>query len=256
MVISIDRDTGAPLRSVVVGSTPTDLEIDASGKFIYAGHFDTYAIAQVDAASLTFVKFIPSPQDSYDIALLANNRIATNNEYQWTSPAIVDVASGAVLDTVPGAFEPSEGALFATANGNTLFIGESHSTMSNIVRYDVSGGKFTKVTSSETPTGYGYRSPARSVVGTPDGTSIYYAGYCLDGTNLLVQRYPLADQIISVTPSGALAISSTKVYRVADGTALATLPSTCSVQAVSPDSSTLYCAKSDGIVTFSLGGLQ
>jgi hypothetical protein len=94
------------------------------------------------------------------------------------------------------------------------------------------------------------------VVGTPDGTSIYYAGYCLDGTNLLVQRYPLADQIISVTPSGALAISSTKVYRVADGTALATLPSTCSVQAVSPDSSTLYCAKSDGIVTFSLGGLQ
>lgn len=129
-------------------------------------------------------------------------------------------------------------------------------TGSEIIRYDVSGGKLKSVTFSYTPGGYGYSSPARSVVGAPDGTSIYYAGYCLDGTNLTVQRYAQTDQIISVTPSGTLAISSTKVHRVADGTALATLPSTCSVQAVSPDSKTLYCAGTSGITTFSLAGLQ
>jgi hypothetical protein len=256
VVVSIDSQTGTPLRTVVVGSTPTDLEIDAAGTFIYTGHSDTYAIAQIDAASFTFVKLISSPQESFDIAVLSNNRIATNNEDQWTFPAIVDVASGAVLDQLHATTDPFEGALFATADGKALFIGESGGTGSNIIRYDVSGGKLTSVTSSYTAGGNGYSSPARSVVGTPDGTSIYYAGYCLDGTNLTVQRYAQTDQIISVAPNGVLAISSTKVYRVADGTVLATLPSTCSVQAVSPDSRALYCAGASGITAFTLAGLQ
>jgi Tol biopolymer transport system component len=257
LVISIDRDTGTALRSVLVGSTPTDLEIDTSGTFIYTGHSDTYAIAQIDAATFSFVRFIPSPQDSYDIAPLGNNRIATVDEDQWTTPALVDLNSGTVTDSLRAPYnDVSEGALFATADGNSLFVGESGSTACNIVRYDVSGGKFTSVTSSYPGGAQGFNSPARSVVGTPDGTSIYYAGYCLDGTNLLAKRYAQTDQIISVTPSGALAVSSTKVYRVADGTALATLPSACSVQAVSPDSGTLYCASGSGIVTFSLAGLQ
>ena len=255
MVVSIDSGTGTALRTVVVGSTPTDLEIDTSGTFIYTGHSDTYAIAQIDAATFTFVRFIPSPQDSYDIAPLGNSRIATINEDQWTYPAIVDLASGAVLDTLYAPMDPFEGALFATADGNSLFVGESGSTACNITRYDVSGGKLKSVTSSYPGGAQGFPSPARSVVGTPDGTSIYYAGYCLDGTNLLAKRYAQTDQIISVAPSGALAVSSTKVYRVADGTALATLPSSCPVQAIGPDSSTLHCASASGIVTFSLAGL-
>ena len=78
---------------------------------------------------------------------------------------------------------------------------------------------------------------------------------CLNGNNLLEQRYVQTDPIFSASPNGALGISSTKVYRVADGTALATLPSSCPVQAISPDSSTLYCASASGIVTFSLAGL-
>jgi hypothetical protein len=255
MVISIDRDTGAALRSVLVGSTPTDFEIDGPGGYIYVGHSDTYAIAQIDAESVSFIKFIPSPQDSYDIAVLANNRLATNSQDQWTFPAIVDVASGAVLDQLYATTDPFEGALLATADGKALFIGESGGTGSNIIRYDVSGGKLTSVTSSYTPGGYGYSSPARSVVGTPDGTSVYYAGYCLDGTNLTVQRYAQTDRILSVAPNGALAVSSAKVYRVSNGTVLATLPSACPVQAVSPDSGTLYCSGSSGITTFSLAGL-
>jgi hypothetical protein len=257
MVVSIDSGTGTALRTVVVGSTPTDLEVDTSGTFIYTGHSDTYAIAQIDAASFSFVKFIPSPQDSYDIAPLGNNRIATVDEDQWTTPALVDMNSGTVTDMLKAPFNNvSEGALFATADGKSIFVGESGSTACNITRYDVSGGKFTSVTSSYPGGAQGFNSPARSVVGTPDGTSIYYAGYCLDGTNLLAKRYAQTDQIVSVTPSGALAVSSTKVYRVADGAALATLPSACPVQAVSPDSSTLYCSGSTGITTFDLRGLN
>jgi len=256
MVVSVDPATGSPMRTVLVGSTPTDLEIDASGTFIYTGHSDTYAIAQIDAASLSFVKFIPSPQDSYDIAVLANNRVATNSQDQWTFPAIVDVASGAVLDQMYATTDPYEGALFATADGNTLFIGESALSTCNITRYDVSGGQLKRVTSSDPGGAGGLPAAARRVVGTPDGTSVFYDGLCLNGNNLLEQRYVQTDPILSVSPNGVLAVSSTKVYRVADGTALATMPSACPVQAVSPDSKTLYCSGSSGITTFSLAGLQ
>jgi DNA-binding beta-propeller fold protein YncE len=256
MVISIDRNTGTALRTVVVGSTPTDLEIDASGTFIYTGHSNTYAIAQIDAASFSFVKFIPSPHDSYDIAPLGSDRIAMVDEDQLTTLALVDLNSGTVTDSLQTPYvDVSEGALFATADGNSLFIGASSSTACVVTRYDVSGGKFNSVTPRFSGGGQGFDSSARSVVGTPDGTSIYYPGYCLDGTNLTLQRYAQTDPIISVAPNGALAVSSTKVYRVADGTALATLPSACSVQAISPDSSALYCTARTGITTFSLAGL-
>jgi len=256
VVVSIDSQTGTPLRTVVVASTPTDLEIDASGTFIYTGHSDTFGVAQIDAASFTFVKLIPSPQESYDIAVLANNRIATNSQDQWTFPAIVDVASGAVLDQMYATTDPYEGAFFATADGNTLFIGESALSTCNITRYDVSGGKLKSVTSSDPGGAGGLPAAARRVVGTPDGTSVFYDGLCLNGNNLLEHRYVQTDPILSVSPNGGLAVSSSKVYRVADGTALATLPSACPVQAVGPDSKMLYCAGTSGITTFSLVGLQ
>jgi hypothetical protein len=253
-VVSIDRTTGAALRTVVVGSTPTDLEIDAAGTFIYTGHFDTYGFAQIDAESFTFVKIIPSPQDSYDIAPLGGNRMVSIDMDQWNVPAIIDIGTGSVRSLAgPG---PSEGALFATTDGKALFIGESAVGGSEIRRYDVSGGEFVSGTSSYSGAGSGFGAPERRVVGTPDGTSIYYAGYCLDGTNLQTKRYKQTDGILSVTPNGKLAISATKVYRVSDGTALATLPADCPVQAVSPDSSTVYCAGTGGISNASLAGLQ
>ena len=42
----------------------------------------------------------------------------------------------------------SEGALSATGDGNTLFVGESGISGGNIIRYDVSGGKLQSVAKS------------------------------------------------------------------------------------------------------------
>ena len=94
------------------------------------------------------------------------------------------------------------------------------------------------------------------MVATPDGTSVYYASYCLNGTNLVELRYPQTDTIVSITPNSVLAISATKVYQVSDGTALATLPASCRAQAISPDSATLYCVSASGITKSDLTAYQ
>jgi hypothetical protein len=122
--------------------------------------------------------------------------------------------------------------------------------MTTVTRYDVSAGNLRQVAHNEK---YG-DGPGIAV--TPDGTSVYVWARCLDGTNLTDVRYGQSDRICSVAPNGKLAIAESTVYRVADGATLATLPINCFVQAVSPDSSTLYCAGSSGVVTFPLGGLQ
>jgi hypothetical protein len=78
----------------------------------------------------------------------------------------------------------------------------------------------------------------------------------LNGTGLTEVRYPQTDKIISITPNSALAVSSTTVYRVSDGTVVATLPTACSVQAISVDSRTLYCYAGSIINQVTLAGLQ
>ena len=248
VVVSVDSQSGLALQSVVVGSRPTDLEIDASGANLYTGHLDTLAVAQIDAKSLGFVRFITTPRVTNDIAPLSGDRIATIDQDQWTSPTLIDLVTGKTLDYKYWA--NYGGALAATADGNKLFVNDTAGNSTTVSRYDVSAGKLTQVAHDENNGG----GPGLAV--TPDGTSVYVWARCLDGTNLTDVRYGQSDRIYSVTPNGKLAIGGWEVFRVADGALLATLKAGCSVQAVSPDSSTLYCASSSGIVTFPLRGLQ
>ncbi|HVT08992.1 MAG TPA: hypothetical protein VHO67_16145 [Polyangia bacterium] len=246
VLVSVDSATGLTVEAAVIEYGARDVAVDAAGKYIYIGHTGM-AIEQIDAATLTLVKYIFAPRDTYQVVALSNGRIATIDPDQWTTATIIDSSTGAVVDSVYGSWE---GALAATADGKTLFVGSSNPT-DFVTRYDVSTGKLlSPVKGSSLPVA------SRGVVATPDGTSVYYAGSCLNGTNLSQLRYPQADKILSVSPNGHLATSATQVYRVSDGTMLTTIPSSCPVQAISPDSGTLYCYGSAVITPVSLAGLN
>jgi len=97
---------------------------------------------------------------------------------------------------------------------------------------------------------------ARTLLATPDGTSVFYAGQCLNGTDLTQIRYPQPDRILSVAPNSLLAASSSRVYRVSDGTPLATVPGPCPVQTFSRDSGTLYCADAGFLTSLDVRALK
>lgn len=246
VLVSIDSGTGMALTAAVIEYEATDVEIDAAGKYIYIGH-SGMAIEQIDAATLTLVKYIFGPRDSYYIVVLANNRIASVDYDQWTTATIIDATSGTVLDSRYGSWQA---ALAATKDGKTLFVGGSDA-MDSVTRYDVSSGMFGTATTSTKVT-----VQDRSVVVTPDGTSVYYAGACLNGASLTQARYQQTDQIVSISPNGVLAASATEIYRVSDGTPLMALPSSCPIQAIGSDSGTLYCSSSAGLMQVSLAGLH
>lgn len=246
VVVSIDSVSGATLRSLAIEVGARDMVFDAASGCMFVAH-SGMEIEQIDAATLSRVRFIYTPGDNYQLAVLGNGRIASITFDQWTTASIIEIGTGAVDSSWPQIWE---GALSATADGNTLFVGGSD-TPDKLARFDVSTGKMMGYSG-----GNAIASPSRGVLATPDGTSVYYGGYCLNGTSLTEVRYPQTDRIISITPNGALAVSSTTVYRVSDGVVLSTLPIGCSVQAISADSGTLYCYTGSTINPVTLAGLH
>jgi len=99
---------------------------------------------------------------------------------------------------------------------------------------------------------------AEQLVGrqTDRAAAAFYAGQCLNGTDLTQIRYAQPDRILSVSPNTLLAASSSRVYRVSDGTPLATVPGPCPVQAFSRDSGTLYCTDAGFLTSFDVRALK
>lgn len=249
LVVAVDAASLQPTVAIKVGSTPTDLAVAPDGTALYVGHLGTLAIARIDLGRLAFDRFIPTPRAPYDVEVLAGSRLAAIDEDQWTTVTILDAPTGAVTASRSGFYE---GALAATGDGTGLFVGEAFLSGSNIERFDVSAGTFVPVTGSTYNGGYGFPYPARSVVALADGSAAYYAGFLLDGGDLGILRYAQADAIRAVTPDGTLATSSTKVYRVADGSQLGALPTSGSVQAVRSDGKVLYVVGGPGIAAVDL----
>jgi DNA-binding beta-propeller fold protein YncE len=244
VVVSIDSANHTALRSVMVGSSPTDLVIDPSGTYLYVGHLETLGLAQIDVETLGFLQYITTPRLDYDIAPLGSTRIATIDADQWTSPTLIDVSTGKVLDSVHwGAYT---GSVAATADGNTLFVGDM---LGPLTRYDVSDGKFREVASTADDTGGG------NLIATPDGSSVFCDSGCFDGTTLAFRYHP-TDKVRSITPNSALAITANSVFHVSDGTKALSLSTGCSTQALDSTGETLYCAQAGGIVTVDLRGIR
>ena len=229
-----------------MGSTPTDLSVDAVGDRLFVGHQGTMGLARIALGAPAFDKFVTTPRIPFEVRALSSGKVAVIDEDQWTTLTLLDGSSGAVLQTVPGSLY--RGALTATADGNHLFVGESGLSGSNLTHFMTAGPTLVKVDESTYGNGYGFPYPTRNAVAVPDGSGVFYASYLLNGANLTVLTYPLADIILSVTPNGGLAISKTTVYHVANGAIAGQLPLSCAVQAVSPDGASLY-AWSAGAIT-------
>ena len=85
--------------------------------------------------------------------------------WEWTTPSLIDVGTGTVLDSQ---FEGRyEGQLAATTDGKSLFVADNPGVTSPvIVRYDVSSGKLQQASKSSSALAAG--ASVRTLLATPD----------------------------------------------------------------------------------------
>ena len=248
-VVAIDTTSGLATGAIIVGSQPSDLTVSASGATLWVGHEAALELAKIDLASWQLSGFVQVPIDSFDIEALGNAQVAAIN-LQGDSPTLVDATTGAVTDSAQLLL--MGGALAATADGKSLFVGESGTTSGNVFRYDVSSGMLVQTARSNPSNLTGFDTPARSVQCAADGSFVFYGGYAVEGTGLATLDYTQADTILTVTPDDRLAISETKVYRASDGKLLGSLAVTGASQAASADSKKLYIVTGGTLHTIDL----
>jgi cysteine-rich repeat protein len=245
VVVVIDTRTLQPTRAIRVSTTPTDLAIDAAGTTLFVGHQDVQGFARIALDDLTFDHYVVAPRVTYQIAAVRGGRVVTIDWYQGTTPSLLDAATGAVLSEGGASYF---GALSATADGATIFVGDGGSSGGNVTRYSVATD--TMIDAGHTRDGEYF--PTRSITALPDGSGVYYADVLLDGADLEVERYALHQPIVAVSPDGRRALSATTVYDVATGRALGLLPATTSALAISPDSKRAFLFTGSEIVAADL----
>jgi hypothetical protein len=246
-VVVIDAATLQPTRAILVGSTPTDLDVDDTGATLFVGQLDVQGFARIDLDTLTFGGFVVARRDTYRLASVGNGRVVTINNDQWTTPSLLDASSGAVLSEIRLVYEA---AVSATRDRATVFIGESGSSGSIVARYAVSSGQFVAIGH----TAAFYFAP-RTITALPDGSGAFYAGYLLDGSDLSVERYQTPEAIVAVTGDGRLALSLVHVFDVATGAIRGSLPAGTSALAVDPAGTTAYAFTGSAVATVDLGAL-
>ena len=247
VVVVLDGTSLVPIRELASTSNPTSIAPAIGGGSILIGHGEATVVGRAATDPLAYEGAIVTRLDTKQVVGLAGGLIATINRGDFAFVHLYDGATGTAIETET--FYSREGDLSATADGRTLFSGEAHSTNDRLVRYDLIGGVLVRTDWTDPVAGFGSNGGVRAV---PDGSGVFFARRLVDANDLSTVRYVLGDEVITVTPDSLLAVSDDTVYRVADGSVAGTLPLIGDVQAVSPDSTTLYVATPPTISTVDL----
>jgi hypothetical protein len=118
-VVVIDAATKQPVVEILVGTQPSSLAIDLTGRYLFVGHLGQPSLARIDLNSSTFDRFVATGRIPYEVVAVSNNQLVVIDEDQWTGMSLVNAMTGQL--TAVGNSSIYRGALTASANGSILY---------------------------------------------------------------------------------------------------------------------------------------
>jgi hypothetical protein len=228
-IVVIDGTSLQPVRELRVGTSPSDMSLDADE--LDVGHDDQQVIARIDLETRTVNSFVQTPRLPFEIEAAGTKRVITIDSNYDGGPTLVDLEAQTFAPTTQ---DVNFGALAVTADRSTLFVGESQG--STVFEFAI-GAEHLSLLSATTPAMTG--GNVRRIVSTTTGATVFYADNALDGTALPASRYMTTEPVLDVSPDNRVAVTQSTVLDVATGTLLGLLPMSGPF-AISPDSQTLY----------------
>jgi fibronectin type 3 domain-containing protein len=243
-LIFIDTENFEVMNTIFVGSSPTDMDFSMDGQHLYIANYGSSQIAKVNISSQTLESNIFVQTDignwdgnPYTLAVLSENRLAFTSEDQWNSIKVVDINSGTNLQDFGSVYQPY---ILASNDGDDLFIGESGSSGSELIKYSSNGSEF--VFNQESGNG---TSAVRQMHMTADGDHIFYQRKKFLSANVTSILGTFTETIYAINPQGNRALGNTKVFNGDTFILLGSLAIETTVSAFHSDGTTAFLFDED-----------
>lgn len=222
-LLEIDAATANILRSMPVGFSPTDADIDPSGSRLYVTNWGYSQTRVIDLGAWQELAPLNLGTDIYKLEVASGGRLVTEGEDQWIS---LDLWSSAGTK-LANAFSVREGDGEVDPTGNIYYHCDNNISNAHVTKYDISGSSFVQLAESPQFGGYG----SRNLILSKDGSRLFWAGRAMNsGLQVLTQ---LPGEVWATSGGGELAIGESQVWWSDSGTLAAALPFASQVATVS-----------------------
>ncbi|WP_116105956.1 hypothetical protein [Lewinella sp. IMCC34191] len=250
----ISLETREVEKTIFVGSSPSDIAFSLDNQQVFIANYGSSQIAVVDLETREKVRdiIVDTQAGSWDgnpyrLAVMAGNRLAYTSEDQWNSVKLVNAENGVHLDDVGSVYQPG---LLTNEDGTILYVLESGSSGSTVIRYNLDGNTLVQVDQSNGSSGYGDRDGMM----TADGKYIFYNGLKLLANNLGTLVGTFNDEILAATDDGSVVVGRSKVWDGETFAILAELPLRPDLAVIPPGSrkAYLYIDATSQLITYDL----
>lgn len=225
-------------KTIFVGSSPVHLDMDLDNNRLFIANFGSNQVAVVNLntqeVSTNLAVDVASGWDGnpYRIVYLDNDRLVYTSEDQWCDLKMVSANTGTHIQTTGSIYKPH---LLTNPEKNRVYVAESGSSGSQLLRYDLIGTQLTEVDQSVSTS-----STGRVAVISNNGEFIFYQKRKHLAANLASTLGTFAENIYATNYDGSLVVGNQTLFDATTFATIRTLPVSSTTMTLDPDDNTLY----------------
>ncbi len=238
-MLFINKETKELEKTIFVGSSPADIDINLDNSKAYVANYGSTQIAVIDLETQEKVDdLFVDIQGSWDgnpyrISCLSNNRFVFTSEDQWCDLKLVNSETGTRIFNTGSIYQPG---LLSNSTGDVLFVTESGSSGSATIRYNHSGNELIEVDESEGGGSFGHRDGCIS----GNDKFIFHRRIKYLTNNLSSELGVFNDNIIDCNYDGSVAIGEENIWNAETFSIIKPLPVSSRILRLDSDENTIY----------------
>ena len=232
----VNLNTNTVDKTIYVGSTPVDLDINIEGTTLYVANFGSTEIAMVDLTtqSLAGSIFVDTTVGTwtgnpYRLVCTAGDTLVYTSNDQWQDVKLVDAVTGTTLNYAGSIYAPS---LAASPDGTIVYAGGTDG-LNDLTRFNIVNNKLQSVDGSQSAGG-------TNVIASRDGQYVFASTQKLLAKNLMTVLGTFSETILAINDDGSVAVGASHIFDGTTFSAKRLTPLSTNTMAMSADGTTLY----------------
>ncbi|MFA6545909.1 MAG: hypothetical protein WCS99_15935, partial [Limisphaerales bacterium] len=256
-LLEINTITEAIERVTRTGASATDLTVHTGDNRVYVPNWLSGSLLAIDLGTFTQVRsyaFSPfagagySQNDIYRVSAAGPGRLVWEEQDQWIDISLFDTVNGTNFSRAA----VREGGGEVSPNHRFYYHGENNSSGAALLKFDLTGDRFTSLASARVAT-YSYYG-SRTVVVSESGNRVFWNGGVFDADLNVV--WTISDQVYAASADGRYAFADTEVFDTVQHTVVTNLSPASTVRTFNSITSKLVYRGSNGIGFYRLNAQE